>query len=94
METILRQRGVTLDVVAEIDGWGAITNYVAAGVGISFVPDLCLSRHERVWRTSIKGIIPQRKYGATTRRDGLLALAAHRFLRMMVPEASERPGEP
>ena len=93
VETILRQQGIALDVVVEIDGWSAIMSHVAAGVGISFVPDLCVTGRERVWKTSIKGIIPQRTYGATTRRDGLLALAARRFLHIMVQKSSERPGE-
>ena len=94
LETILRLEGIVLDVVVEIDGWAMITNYVAAGVGISFVPELCLTEHDRLWRIPIKGIIPPRKYGAITRRDGLLALAARRFLRIMVPEGSETRGEP
>ena len=94
LETILRLKGIVLDVVVEIDGWDMITNYVAAGIGISFVPELCLSKRDQVWRIPIKGIIPQRRYGAITRRDGLLALAASRFLRIMAPEVSETRGGP
>ena len=94
LETILRLEGVVLDVVVEVDGWGMITNYVAAGVGIAFVPELCLTEHDRLWRIPIKGIIPQRRYGAITRRDGLLTLAASRFLRIMVPQVSETREEP
>ena len=92
-EVILRLHGVAPDVVVEVDGWGVITNYVAAGVGISFVPDLCLTEHDRLWRISFKGAIPQRRYGAITRRDGLLTLTASRFLRVIVPELSETSGE-
>ena len=93
METILRLQGVAPDVVVEVDGWGVLTNYVAAGIGVSFVPELCLTEQHRLWRIPVKGILPQRKYGAITRRDGLLALAARRFLRIMVPEESETRGK-
>lgn len=89
METILRLQGVAPDVVVEIDGWDAIKDYVAAGIGISFMPDLCLSDHDRLCRIPVKGILPQRKYGAITRRDKLLALAARRFLRIMVRDGSK-----
>ena len=94
LETILRLEGIVLDVVVEIDGWTMIKSYVAADIGIALVPELCLTEHDRLRRIPIKDIIPRRKYGAITRRDGLLALAASRFLRIMVPEVSESRGEP
>lgn len=93
-EVILRPHGVAPDVAVEVDGWGVITNYVAAGVGISFVPDLCLTDYDPVWKISFKGAIPQRGYGVITRRDGLLTQSAGRFLRIMVPELSSTSGEP
>ena len=93
-EVILRLRGVSPDVVVEVDGWGVITNYVAAGVGISFVPDLCLTAQDRLWKISFKGAIPPRSYGAITRRDRLLTLAASRFFRILVSDSSQASGEP
>ena len=93
-DVILRMHGVTPDVVVEVDGWGVITNYVSAGVGISFVPDLCLTEHDRLWKISFKDTIPMRRYGAIKRRDGLLTLAASRLLRTMAPEPSDAPAEP
>ena len=48
-EIMLQLRGVAPDVVVEVDGWSVITNYVAAGVGISLVPDLSLTEHERLF---------------------------------------------
>ena len=91
LDTILKIHGVAPDIVVEVDGWGAITNYVAAGAGISIVPDLCLTEHDRLWRIRIEDMIPRRWYGAATRRDGPLSLAASRFLEIMtagVPRAS------
>ena len=92
-EVILRLHGVAPDVAVEVDGWSAITNYVAAGVGISFVPDLCLSENEPLWKISFRGTIPQRRYGAIVRNDGLLSRAAARLLRIMVPELQNAPGD-
>ena len=92
-EVILRLHGVAPDVTVEVDGWGVITNYVAAGVGISFVPDLCLTENDRLWKISFEGTIPQRRYGAITRRDGLLTRSASRLLRIMVPDLASTPGE-
>ena len=84
-EIMFRLRGVAPDVVVEVDGWSVITNYVAAGVGISLVPDLCLTEHDGLWRVSFAGTVPPQRYGAITRRDGLLPLAARRFLCIMAP---------
>ena len=85
---MLRLRGIKLDVAVEVDGWGVITNYVAEGVGIAFVPDLCLTEHDGLRPIPLSDGIPPRRYGAITRRDGVLGLAARRFLDLMAPESS------
>ena len=79
------------EVVVEVDGWRVITHYVAAGVGIVFVPDLCLN--EREWRLRIpfEGAVPPRRYGVMTLRDARLGLAARRFPSVLVPERSDTP---
>ena len=92
-EVVLRLQGVAPDVAVEVDGWDVITNYVAAGVGISVVPDVCLTDHDRVWKIRLKGIVPLRKYGAITRRDGPLSLAASRLLEVMVAGLPDASGE-
>ena len=94
MDTVARTKGVVLDVVVQVDGWNMIKDYVASGVGISFVPNLCLTEHDRLWQISVEGFVPQRRYGLITRRDGLIALAARRFLDIMLPETSETPEGP
>ena len=90
-EIALRLHGVAPEIVVEVDGWGVITNYVAAGVGIALVPDLCLNEHDRLWRIPFEGVVPPRRYGAMTRRDAQLTLPARRFLSVMVPELSGTP---
>ena len=90
VEAVLRQRGIILDIVVEVDGWSVIAEYVAAGVGISIVPDLCVTEHEGVWKTPFEGVIPSRQYGAVTRSDGLLPMAESRLLDLMMAKESQR----
>ena len=85
-QVIFQLRGVAPEVVVEVDGWSVIKNYVAAGAGIAIVPDLCLSAHDGLWRISLADVLPPRRYGAMTRRDGDLPLAARRLLSIMVPD--------
>lgn len=87
-------RGLAPDYVVEVDGWGVIVNYVMAGVGIAVVPDLCLTGKDRVWRIPFDGIVPPRRYGIITRRDGPLSLAASRFLEIVVARCREASGDP
>ena len=91
VDTILRERGIVLDIVVEVDGWNVIMKYVAAGVGISMVPDLCLTKHDGLSKIPITDVFRQHTYGAVTRRDGLLPLAERRLLRLMVAGGSKSP---
>ena len=93
-DTVTRMRGVASDYVVEVDGWGVIVNYVMAGVGVAVVPDLCLTEHDRVWRIPFDGVVPPRRYGAVTRRDGPISLAASRFLEIVVAGCREASGDP
>ena len=91
---LMRMHGIAPKVVVEVDGWDVITRYVAAGAGISFVPDLCLSGREPVSEVPFSRAAPPRRYGAITRRSGPLSLAASQCLRIMAPERLEASGEP
>ena len=80
---ILRQHGLAANVVVEVDGWNVIKLYVAAGIGIAVVPDLCLTDRDRVWRLPYTKYFPPRAYGVLTRRDDILSLAATWFMRIV-----------
>ena len=92
-DVMLRLHGFAPKVAAEVNGWGVIVNYVAAGVGISLVPDVCLTGHDPVRKIPCKGVVPRRKYGAITRRSGPLSLAASRFLELLVGSSPDAPAE-
>ena len=89
-DIMFRLHGVVPKTVVEVDGWGVITTYVAAGVGIAFVHDLCLTEQDRLWRIPFESASPPRRDGVMTRRDAGLPRVAQRFLDLGVPELSEK----
>ena len=76
MDVLLSLRGGKPHIALEVEGWGAMLNHVAAGVGIAFVPDVAIVESERVRKISLRPRTVQRVYGVATRRDGLMPLAA------------------
>ena len=89
-DSIMRQHDVEPDFAVEIDGWSIIKLYVAAGLGISAVPEICITENDAVWSAPLDRYLPIRRYGAVTRDDGLLPLAAQRFLEIIVEDAQRR----
>ena len=79
-DVVLRQHGHVADSVLEVDGWHVIKQYVEAGVGISVVPDICLTEQDRVWSIPASRYFPPRVYGVLTRRDDIRSLAAEQFV--------------
>ena len=93
-EVVARLHGLDPEVAVEVNGWGVITNYVAAGAGVAVVPDLCLTDQDRVRKIRFPDILPPRKYGAITRRRGPVSLYARRLLEIMTAGGQDAPGEP
>ena len=92
-DVVMRLHGVYPEVAVEVNGWGVIMNYVAAGAGIAVVPDLCITGHDSVRKIRISCSLPPRKYGAVTRRDGLVSLSARRLLELMAAGERDASGE-
>ena len=90
---IFRQHGRIVEPAVEVDGGDAIKRDVAAGAGIAFVPETCLRGDERLRRIALPACFPPRRYGALTRRSGVLSLAARWLLRIL-DEAAEAQGGP
>ena len=91
-DMLLGLQGIVLDIVVEVDGWSAIAKYVAAGVGIAIVPELCLAEHDRVSRIAFDQPVPQRHYGVIIRRDELIAGPVRRLLQLMIPKVESAVG--
>ena len=83
-DIILRQHGQVANTVLEVDGWNVIKEYVEAGVGVSAIPDICLSERDRVWSIPASRYFPSRLYGVLTRRDDILSLAADWFIQVIL----------
>ena len=92
-EVIARLYGVNPEIAVEVNGWGVITNYVAAGAGVAVVPDQCLTDHDGLRKIRFPDVLPPRKYGAITRRCGPISLCARRFLEIMAAGEQDVPGE-
>ena len=89
-DLIIRQHRLAADVVMEVGGWSAIKRYVEAGVGLSVVPDFCLTERDRVWRIPFDRYFSDRRYGVLMRRDPVPSLAAERFVQLMDPGLRSR----
>ena len=84
-EVIVRRHRLAMDVVVEVDGWNVIKRYVEAGVGLSVVPELCLTDRDRVWRIPFAHYFMDRPYGVLMRRDGPPSLSVDRFIELLDP---------
>ena len=83
--------GINPEVVVEVDGWETAKLYVEAGIGITVVPELCITGRERVWKIPVKRYYPKRTYGVITRAGERLSLAARTFIGLMDPSFTAEP---
>ena len=88
-ETVAERLGVEINAVLEVRSWGMVKRYVEAGIGISVVPDLCVSESDRLAVVEMDLPFPARSYGVFTLRDRHLTAPARRFLQVLIPNASE-----
>lgn len=95
-DPLVRRLGVEPKYVLEVDGWNEIKLGVASGLGLAIVPELCLTERDPVWSTPLDEYLAPRRYGAATRTDAPLSLAAREFLASLAPDATRalRPCEP
>lgn len=91
-EVVLGLHGVRPPVALEVDGWEPIINHVAAGVGVAFVPELCVGDRDPVCKVRLVHRYKFRNYGVAVRRGGLVGLAARRFLELAVGEPGSGDG--
>ena len=82
---IIGAYSVKPETVVEVDGWETAKHYVEAGIGITVVPELCLTGRERVWSIPMKRYYPKRSYGVFTRAGERPSLAARTFIGLMDP---------
>lgn len=85
VEEALAKAGLSYQVGLEAGGWEAIKTYAAAGFGVAVVPDLCLTKEDRI-RLSVRGtgaLFGKDRYGVVTRRGTALSPAARELIRLV-----------
>ena len=82
------QYGQLPNRVAEVDGWADIKRYVEEGVGIAFVPEICVTGMDRVSKIPVAEYATPLVYGMLTRRNFPHSLAAESFVRIVDESAS------
>jgi len=83
VELVFNQHGLQLNVGLEAGGWEIIKDYVALGMGISIVTDVCLTGKEKLAVYPLDEYFPTRSYGIVSRRGKFLSAAAARYLDML-----------
>lgn len=83
------QYGQLPNRVVEVDGWSEIKGYVEEGVGIAFVPEICVTKMDRVCRIPVAEYASPLVYGMLTRRNLLPSRAAEAFARVVSESESE-----
>ena len=85
-DIVLGLYGARPPIALEVEDWGSMLNFVAAGVGIAIMPNVCVAAHEPVATVPVAHQFLRRTYGLAHRRDRLLPLFARRFVDMAVSE--------
>ncbi|MCP4074720.1 MAG: LysR family transcriptional regulator [Gammaproteobacteria bacterium] len=92
LEWVFNQSGLKFKVSMEAGGWEIIKKYVALGLGVSIVTDVCLTGEEQLARKNLDAFIPKRSYGVVIRRGKFLSPQAQAFIDMIDPAFLNQPG--
>jgi DNA-binding transcriptional LysR family regulator len=90
LELVFSQHGLKFKVSLEAGGWEIIKKYVAIGMGISIVTDVCLTGDEDLALCSLDADIPKRSYGVVVRRGKFLSPQARAFIDLIDPVFFDR----
>lgn len=83
VDSAFRHHNLNYNVALEAGGWEVIKKYVALGLGISIVTDVCLTGEERLARLPLTDYFPVRSYGIVLRKGRFLSPQARRFIEIM-----------
>ena len=85
VDLVFKQNNASYEVALEAGGWEIVKKYVALGLGISIVTDVCLTENDQVSRVPLGEYFPQRSYGIVLRKGKFLSPQAKRFIKLMDP---------
>ena len=80
---MFQQHNLNITSTLEAGGWEVIKKYVALGMGISIVTDICLTGTEKLVRIPLNQYFPQRGYGLVLRKGRFLSPQARRFVEIL-----------
>lgn len=95
VDLVFQQHKVPFHVAIEVGGWDVIKRYVAAGLGISIVPGMCIQEedHARLMVRNVRALFPRRSYGVIVRKGKYLGSEARAFLDTLRPNLFARRGD-
>lgn len=85
VKMVFAQNNLNYRIALEAGGWEIIKRYVALGMGISIVTDVCLTEEDRekLFVYPLQQYFPTRSYGIVTRKGKFLSAPAKRFIDIM-----------
>lgn len=88
IDLVFRQHGLDCRVAQQVDDWELIKHYVAMGLGISIVSDICLNAtdRKRLATCNLRKYFPAHVYGAITRRGVSLSPQAQALMELIEAE--------
>lgn len=90
-ESPLRRLGIEANAAIEVDGWDAVEEFVAAGLGVAFFPSFCVTDESRVSVVPLREYFEKRSYGWFMRRGKPLSRSAERLVHAVGAEAPDAP---
>ncbi|MBF0471342.1 MAG: LysR family transcriptional regulator [Gammaproteobacteria bacterium] len=86
VDLVFTQNRASYQVALEAGGWEVVKKYVALGLGVSIVTDVCLKEGEPLSRIPLGKYFPRRSYGVVVRKGKFLSPPAKKFIELMDPD--------
>lgn len=83
VDLTFQKHDVPYHVALEVGGWEVIKRYVALGMGISLVTEICLQGDEDLFTADMSRYFPSRSYGMVMKRGRFYTPQARRFLELV-----------
>ena len=90
-EDLARKFGFEFKIAVEARGWHEIKAYVEAGLGISAIPDICITESDRLSVIPLSSYVQPQSFGFFARTGRPLPPPAERFIRTVDPNLLPSP---
>ncbi len=86
VEMVFAEHSLQHEVKLEVGGYDVIKKYVELGLGVSIVMNNCLTREDRLFKSSVARYFPNRTYGIVLRKNAVLSPQVRSFIKVMAPK--------